>query len=523
MICITPLFFKLTSTKSIIFLEFICTEGGRIMSKLLSSNKFRVLIILLAICIAGGIGIYKSKSTKLLDRDLFSAFSSEIEDICEPEAGGFADQRALMDFIENWADSLSLEYTEDESGNIIFDKPAVGRKTNVTPTLIAVSMNYETAGDNPCILASAAAIAASDVESGRCTVVFFNDEQGLAKGYKGLDKSYLSSKSKVIYLDKGSANYISTGSFQQRYSEIDVPAAREENPCDTAVRVSIKGIKSGVISTGINKQPDPISALSSLLTRLKSKSTECRLAEVSIGSNGNMYPVSLEATITLNSYNLASFTGYIDKRIKAWEKAYSEDHPDLEYSYEVIDDPESLPETVYTAETFEKLTGILYTVKSGTYRYSEGDTLPEGKETGDAYGINCTYGLSADDEQIKISLITQGVNDSYTDRIYNDNKVATQLYECGFEDKGKVDAFENTRNSLSRTFKKTYTTVNDASSAESIIDYETDNFFTPCSYLAAKNKKADIIHIRTKSSSAAAIANTILCYIKTKGNTSIFK
>ena len=75
-----------------------------------------------------------------------------------------------------------------------------------------------------------------------------------------------------------------------------------------------------MIGPGINKQPDPISAFSSLLSRLKSKSVDCRIADVEVGKNGNMYPVSIEATVTLNSYNLSSFTGYIDKRIKAWEK-----------------------------------------------------------------------------------------------------------------------------------------------------------------------------------------------------------
>lgn len=492
------------------------------MTKWLDSSRFRVLIIFLVICITVGFSMYKARSTKLLDKDLFSSFSSSIEEICAPEASGFADQRALMDFIEKWADDNSIEYIEDESGNIIFDKPAIGRKSNVTPTLIAVSMNYETVGDNPRILASAAAIAASDVESGRRTVVFFNDEQGLAKGYKGLDKSYLSSKSKVIYLDRGSSNYISTGSFQQRYSEVDVPAEREENPCDSAVKVCITGIRSGVIGTGINKQPDPISALSSLLTRLKSKSTECRLAEVSIGSNGDMYPVSLEATITLNSYNQASFTGYIDKRIKAWEKAYLEDHPDLEYSYEVIEDTEALPQSVYSAETLDKLTGVLYTVKSGAYRYSDGDALPEGKEAGDVYGINCMTGLFADDDHIRLRIITQGVNDSFTDRMYNDNKVAAELYGCGYEAKGEVKAFENDRDSLAYNFKKTYEKINEATAVDSLLEKQTDNFFTPCSYLAAKNGKADIIHVRTKASNAANVANTILCYIKAKGNTSIF-
>lgn len=492
------------------------------MKDWLGNNKLRIIIILLAAALACGISIHRSRSTSLLDKKQFYEFSSSIEDICGDEGEGFVNQRALMDFIEDWADSNELEYTEDNSGNIIFDKPAVGRKSNVTPTLVAVSMNYQTAGDNSRILASAASIAASDIESGRSTVIFFNDEKNLGEGYKGIGNSYLSPKSKVIYLDKGSSNYISSGSFQQRISAVDIPAEREDNPCDTAVRVRITGINTGVIGPGINKQPDPVSALSTLLTRLKSRSVECRLASVSIGSNGNMYPVSMEAVITLNSYNLGSFTGYIDKRIKAWEKAYGDDHEKLKYSYEVIDDEQALPKTVYTADTTDRLTLILYTVKGGAYRYSEGDALPAGKKAGDVYGINCLTGITAEDERIRLSLITQGVNDQYTDRMINDNKAAAELYGCSFTGIDSVPAFVNDRNSLSRTFNRTYEKVNDITSPKTILSFETDNFFTPCSYLAAKNGKSDIIHIRTKASNTANIANTILCYIKAKGNTSIF-
>ena len=493
------------------------------MTKLLESNKFRIIIILLAAALACGISLYRSRTTKLLDKALFSEFKSSIDELYDDEGVGFEDQRALMDFIEKWAESNELEYLEDNSGNIIFDRAAAGRKNNVTPTLIAVSMNYQTAGDNSDILASAASIAASDVESGRRTVIFFNDEQNLGSGYKGIGNSYLSPKSKVIYLDKGSSNYISTGSFQERFSAVDIPAEREDNPCDTAVRVRISGINTGVIGPGINKQPDPISAFSTLLTRLKSKSVDCRLAEVSIGSNGNMYPVSMEAVITLNSYNLGSFTGYIDKRIKAWEKAYGDDHESLEYTYEVITDEEALPGSVYTAETTDRLTGVLYTLNSGAYRYSEGDAIPEGKDPGEVYGINCLTGISPEDERIRISLITQGVNDSYTDRMLNDTKAAAELYECSCTETGRIPAFVNDRDSLSRTFSKTYEKVNESSSFDSLLSLETDNFFTPCSYLVAKNSKSDIIHIRTTSSNAATLANSILCYIKAKGNTSIFK
>ena len=120
-------------------------------------------------------------------------------------------------------------------------------------------------------------------------------------------------------------------------------------------------------------------------------------------------------------------------------------------------------------------------------------------------------------------MIIQGADDSFTERILNDNKAAAELYECSYSQSELIEAFSNNRNKLSRTFKTTYEKVNDGSVAESVLDVTTDNFFTPCSYLQAKNSKADIIHIRTKGSSAANIANTILCYIKTKGNTSIFK
>ena len=493
------------------------------MGRLFKSRKFRISIVLIVVLIIAGVSVYKSRSTKLLDKEAYSGFRNAVNEIAESEAGGFADQRDLMNFIEKWADENSLEYKEDKSGNIIFNKPAVIRKNNVTPTLIAVSMNYETAADNSQVLAAAAAIALSDIESGRRTVVFFNDEKGLAKGYKGINGKYINSKTKVIYLDKGSSTYLSTGSFQQRNTRITMPAEREDNPCDTAVRISITGIKSGNIGPGINKQPDPFSALSSLLTRLKSKSVDCRLAEVNIGSNGNMYPVSLEAVISLNSYNLSSFTSYIDKRIKAWEKNYGSDYEDIVFTYEVIEDEEALPETVYTAETTDRLTGILYTIRSGAYRYTENDAIPEGKEVGDIYGINCLTDIKTSDDSIKIPVIVQGVNDSFTERLLNDNKAASELYDCKYSQTGSAEAFLNNKNKLSRTFMSTYEKVNESSGMDATISMTTDNFFTPCSYLQEKNSKSDIIHIRTKGNSASGIANTILCYIKAKGNTSIFK
>ena len=140
-----------------------------------------------------------------------------------------------------------------------------------------------------------------------------------------------------------------------------------------------------------------------------------------------------------------------------------------------------------------------------------------------SYGINCLTGLYAADDSIRITVITQGVNDRFTDRIANDNKAAVELYECEYVQTDYTEAFINEKDSLARTFRSTYENVTKNVAADVSLESETDNFFTPCSYLAEKNGKADIIHIRTKNSNAARVANVILCYIKGKGNTSIFK
>lgn len=518
---------------SIIFNVYICAvivfqytahsqKDDNNMAKLLRNNKFWIALILVISVTVAIISLHMSQNTKLLDKAAYKEFKEAVDEVADSEAGAFESQEALRTFIKSWFDNYGLKYEEDEYGNIIFDKEPVKRKKNVTPTLVCVSMNYETACDNSQLLASAAAIALTGIESGRQTVIFVDDEQNLGKGYKGLTDKYVTPRTKVIYMDKGSSLYLSTASFEKVFSHFSLEAEREENVCDTAVKVTIKGVPSAVVTTNVNKQPDPISAFSGMLSRLKSKSAIYRVADLKVESNGDMYPVALEATITLNSYAAGSFTSYLDKRIKAWDKAYGKDNEDLVFSYEVVDKPESIPETTYTAETTDKLAGILYTVKSGTYKYADNDVIPENKKAGDVNGINALLGIEAGDDNISIRVMSQGAGDMYTNRILYDNKAAAELYGCEYKTDSKTDAFENDKDSLSLTFKKTYDKVNDTTSAGTELSLDTDNFFTPCSYLQAISSDADIIHLRMDGPNASKIANTVLCYIKTKGNISFF-
>ena len=273
-----------------------------------------------------------------------------------------------------------------------------------------------------------------------------------------------------------------------------------------------------MIGTGIAKHPDPVSALGTLLARLKSKSVIFQLADFEVGNNGNMYPVSIDATIMLNSYAVSSFTKYIDKRIKAWEKAYGKDYEDLSYTYEVIDDPESLPTESYSRKATARLANVLYTLQTGLYKYEESDNIPEGREAGDICGINAITGLHAEDGYICVDLMTQAYDDIYMDRIMNDNTASAELFDGSISETSSVPRFLNEKDSLQRTLISTHYKLNSSSSAGGTLRSEYDNYFTPCSYLSAKNENADVIHLRLDPESSASMINTIICYIAYKGN-----
>lgn len=481
-------------------------------------RKHRILTILFIILIGAVIAfsMYTTSRVKILNKSEFSALTKQFKEAAE--SGTFTSQEALSDYITAWADENDLEYSVDTAGNIIFISEGVERKKKVSPTVVCVSYNFENAEENSRLLASAAMIAKTDVSAGRKTVVFVNDEQNNGTGYRKLSKKLLKNKAKVIYMDYGSSAYMSNSSFGKKYSTISVKAGRYDPECDSAVKVHISGIDSAIVGTGISKHPDPVNALSLLLTRLKSRSAIYQLADFEIGTNGSMTPVSMDATIMLNSYALPSFTKYIDKRIKAWEKAYGGDYENLEYTYEVIDDPEAMPTSTYSRKATERLTNVLYTLKSGIYIYEANDSIPEGRKEGDIYGINAVTGIRAEDGWICVDLITQAYDDSYMQKIMDDNTAAAELFGCTIKDRSEVARFLNEKDSLYRTFNSTFSKVNDLTNTNSVLRTESDNYFTPCSYLAARNENADIIHLRLNSDQANIITNTILCYIAYKGN-----
>ncbi|NLY87404.1 MAG: hypothetical protein GX083_02500 [Clostridiales bacterium] len=462
------------------------------------------------------LAIYIKSSSRLLNKAEYKALYKSIQET--EDTGGFSNQKSLREFILNWADEKDLNYVVDEHNNIIFSLDAISRKKKVSPTILCVNYNYETAEENAKVLATAAMTAATDLNSGKRIVIFFENEKNEAKGYNGINPKYFTDKSKVIYLDYDKSSYISTNSYAQELSSIQIPAEREDIKCDTAIRIKISGITPKAIDTNITKLPSPINAFQQILTKLKEKSTMCQIADFKIEDHGLMNPVALDATILVNSYSVDSLTKYIEKRIKAWTRSYSDENKDLAFTYEVIENVDSVANSAYTQETFDKLTSVLYTVDEGNYKFEEGDSLPPNKEVGDNYGINAMIGLREENDIIYLDLISQAYDLKHMEMITKDNIAASELFGCTYNSSKKTPPFINTNSSLNRTINMTYLKVNDTYGENIILASDTDDYFTPCAYLQEINNKMDIVHLKMNSSTAIVLSNTILGYIEKKGN-----
>ena len=127
------------------------------MANFLKKRWVMFVVAVLVITVVVGISLYRDSLTRMLDKAAYSDLSNAIKE--SAEEGAFTSQSSLQEYITKWADENSLEYKTDKSGNIIFSRSATERKKKISPTVVCVSYNYETAKENSRLLAGAAMIA----------------------------------------------------------------------------------------------------------------------------------------------------------------------------------------------------------------------------------------------------------------------------------------------------------------------------------------------------------------------------
>lgn len=481
--------------------------------KKLSKNKRIILIIfIVVIAIVGILSIYRLSKIRIFDKNKYNQLCSNLE----TDGENFKSQDDMLNYITDWAKDNKLDYKVDSAKNIIFVQDAVSNKKNISPTVVVVNYNYENAIHNRQVLSSAAMIAATQLRSGKKTVIFVNNENNDGRNYYALDKNYFSDNSKVIYLDYNkNKSYISRESFSKTDQTITIAKNNEAAKFDTVLKINIGGLISDCMGNATGSHTNPIDNLSTVLSRLKSKSITYQIADIRVTNRGNMFPTDLEATIVLNSYVADSLKDYLDKRADAFMDNNESDNPDCYYKYEFND---NIPEQTISQESSDSITTLLYTLKNGKYQYKETDKIPEGYEVGDVYSIGSVNQIRSDENNIYIDISTQSANKEIEDKLVNDNVSLAEMAKTTIKTTSHYDAFSNKNDNLERTLKGTYIKVSDLSGTETSLKSDVDNYFTPMSYLLDINSNMNIVHIKEDKSSSSIITNLILVYVQTKGN-----
>lgn len=481
------------------------------MKKLSKKKKITFILLTILIIISMAFGAYEHSKVKLFDKSTYSDLYKNLE----ASADSFNKQSDLREYITSWADDCNLQYTVDDAQNIIFTQKAVKKKKDISPTVILVNYNYENVLDNKKILASAASIAYTKIHSSKTTVIFVNNEKNDGESYYKLSRELFPKKAKVIYLDYGTHMYASNKSFASAVQTIAIPTEKVDVKCDTAIKIKITGLKSDVVDTSINNRVNPISLFSTLLTRLKSKSTICQIADIKVHNKGNMYPDSLEAKILINSYSLESFTKYLDKRIEAFNKAC--DDETCKYTYKILKDSK-IPDLAYSKKTFNALTSLLFTINDGTIRFDEDSIIPDDYEEKDINTIICPTQLRFDYDQMYLDVYLQAVNSDYLNQALKENATAAKLSNCSVYSSYKESSFKNKHNKFIHQLQSAYFKVSLLYGTASFLNIDADTYFTPMTYLKEINPNMDIIHIKENSISASTFTNTIIYYIQNRGN-----
>lgn len=415
------------------------------------------------------------------------------------------DTATITKLLTDWCDVNNLKCTVDSNKNVILSSKASNRKDGTPASVVAMEYNAKTFQQDICAYTSAEYLAKHGMNGSDVKVIFLYNDENLHTGARNLSKKYIPKNSRIVLLSQGEDVAISRNSYANAVQTVSVPYRKTARYCDSALRIKIGGLNAATPSGDTLKQTNPISCLSTILTRLRTKSISFQLADVKVQNNGNMSPSGIEATILLNSYSMESVTTYLDDRIEDFEDDNKKDFPDSYYEYTELT---TLPSYAYSDGATNKLSNFLYTVKSGAYRFDK-ENVPDGSKEGDLYGFNSIQNLCTQNGKLCVRLSTSAQDSSYLEQIVKENRAAASLSDVKLETEITDSPYQNGNSNLYQLVEDAYTKVNDTSTVDATIPEEDDETFTVMTYLASKSKGTDAVHVTTTDKAVVRVMNAL--------------
>ena len=466
-----------------------------------------VIAILIIACLIGGtifaISSCNQKSEPELSDKItkkITAYRTDLQDSAET----LTTTKAIQNYLCNWAESKGIQYSIDDSDNVIMEVKASEEYKDAPPTVILCG--YDPNHFTNCIdpMSVALYVVKNSEETGKLTVIFTKDKNHNFSGVKGLDKKYFPDHANVFSLNGGSKNMWSTTTAGNSTYRFTNKVKYTDTTGTKAYRISIENLPGGVPDEKISSYPNPIKELGDLLAYFKTNSIIFELAKVKGGTSGSLYPKSASAVIVITEDYQEKFDKRMNTAIENFNDKYKDRYPLVEYTYEEV----KVPKRVLCNEDMNKFVSLLYTLVDGVYEHDENDDILSITNIGSINYDGNTYTISASGN----SLTEKGLNQidlSYTTICgLSDIQYKKTSAQAGWTiKKPEEDPFVQ---EVSAAFKEY---------SDGTMKYRGNISVTNCSYVYEKNSECNLMSISVNWKRIEKYAGTLITFMMNQNET----
>lgn len=307
---------------------------------------------------------------------------------------GSGNEKAISDWLVDFAKKHGLDYTQDEALNVIIRKPGTKGYEN-SPTVVlqghmdmVCEKNTDTVhdfekdpikfivegdilkadgttlgADNGIALAFGLAVLASnDVAHAPLELLATTDEEAGMGGAQSLDPKDISGRI-LINIDSEEEGILLVSCAGGVRQVISLPVVKEAacSECERKV-VRIRGLKGGHSGMEINKERGNSNKLMGRFLEDLRKTVNFKLASINGGAKMNAIPREADAVVLVKPNDVAA----LEAKVKEWNDIFkielNAQDPDVTLTVENFD---GKVEEVFTAETTEKAINIIMLTPNG--------------------------------------------------------------------------------------------------------------------------------------------------------------
>ena len=469
----------------------------------IKKKKWLILIgiaILLVVCAIFAIFFLRSDNTQeepSLDQVLEEKLVAYETDLLD-SLGSMDTNEAVADYLVNWAKNKEIPATVDENGNVIFTVNPSEGYDSAAPAAILCSFDAGHMDAYAEQMAVAMCIAKNAQNHGKLSVIFLSETDGDNSGVLQLNEGHFSDNTEVFYLGNSGSSKVSATTGGYRHYTISRKLGYEQPEYDTAFRIRIENCPAQLLTDAIDQRPNPIKTLGDVLANFKSTSLLFELSGISGGTDENLTASSASMTVVVSDSDVDKFQANMDNFIEKFYDKYTEDYPDITYTYEEVD----LPSNVLKKDYVDNLVSFLYTAFDGVY-YKNDD--------GNVVALTNIGQISSKNSRLQIEIAAASYDITVLDEISEAYETICGLsdlnYKC--QDEYPIFSGEEAAADFLTAFEEAFTQF----TGDSSMNQEGVAEFTPCTIIHEKNNRVPILYCGVTENTKHKFSGAIVTYL----------